>query len=567
MSNELSHDTINLTRLRWRFVICAASFYVNVITWGFISSTGIFEDSFRTTYELSSFKSTLPGSIQIATMSILSVFASILTIKYGVRWTTISGAFISSIGSILAAIIGDYWAFCLFYGFLVGTGETLMLVPAVLAIPPYFHSSRVSLATACAVSGASIGMLGIPFLLQYLLDKYGLRGATLLGSCLWLSVGLAGALFGKGVTSIEEGEENNERFSNESFDVKIENEREHPTVTQHRPHESNNRLIYSRRTSILPTSTHYYQHKRLSSLYPQHHNKDQLIVNTPTEDRSKSSLNSSPIIIKSHTFQSLNTNTHLIVPHNDHNRLSILADTHTTDNIIYKQINISEQQSQVQSNLSENHKYFIHEMITKIYSLFSINTFRILIISIILIWSLDETNFLFLTDLLKSSGHSEQKSTLLIAIIGIADLIGQLFFGYLGDVEYLNPFILWTCTSIIAGLALSVTPLIGSYNIIGLCIVFAIHAFFLAAPNILGNIIMIEVVGMHRYAIAYGFSLLVSGLTSLFGYPLLGLLKDKTHSWTIPFALVGSIMICGGLVAGIIPLYNCYKKQRTNSNY
>ncbi|CAF1340427.1 unnamed protein product, partial [Adineta steineri] len=128
MSNELSHDTIDLTRLRWRFVICAASFYVNVITWGFISSTGIFEDSFRTTYELSSFKSTLPGSIQIATMSILSVFASILTIKYGVRWTTISGAFISTIGSILAAIIGDYWAFCLFYGFLVGTGETLMLV-------------------------------------------------------------------------------------------------------------------------------------------------------------------------------------------------------------------------------------------------------------------------------------------------------------------------------------------------------------------------------------------------------------------------------------------------------
>jgi hypothetical protein len=31
-----------------------------------------------------------------------------------------------------------------------------------------------------------------------------------------------------------------------------------------------------------------------------------------------------------------------------------------------------------------------------------------------------------------------------------------------------------------------------------------------------------EVVGMHRYAIAYGFSLLVSGSTSLFGYPLVG---------------------------------------------
>lgn len=92
----------------------------------------------------------------------------------------------------------------------------------------------------------------------------------------------------------------------------------------------------------------------------------------------------------------------------------------------------------------------------------------------------------------------------------------------MGDVKCIDPLIVWTCTSIIAGLTLSIAPLVGSYEIIGLCILFGIHAFFLAAPIALGNVIMIEVVGMHRYAIAYGFSLLVSGSTSLFGYPLLG---------------------------------------------
>jgi hypothetical protein len=88
MSIEVSDsfdDTVNLTRLRWRFVICTASFYVNAIAWRFLSSTGIFENPFKTTYQLSSFKSILPGSIQIATMSVMSVFASIWTIKYGVR--------------------------------------------------------------------------------------------------------------------------------------------------------------------------------------------------------------------------------------------------------------------------------------------------------------------------------------------------------------------------------------------------------------------------------------------------------------------------------------------------
>ncbi|CAF4017073.1 unnamed protein product, partial [Rotaria sp. Silwood1] len=47
-------------------------------------------------------------------------------------------------------------------------------------------------------------MFCIPILLQYLLESYGLHGATLLGSCLWLSIGLAGALFGQSVISIED---------------------------------------------------------------------------------------------------------------------------------------------------------------------------------------------------------------------------------------------------------------------------------------------------------------------------------------------------------------------------
>lgn len=124
-----TNQTIDLTRLRWRFVICCASFYVNAIAWGFISSTGIFENAFQIVFHLSSFKSSLPGSIQIATMSISSVFASILTIQTGVRSTTIFGSIIATFGSILAAFIGSYWAFCVFYGLFIGIGEALMLVP------------------------------------------------------------------------------------------------------------------------------------------------------------------------------------------------------------------------------------------------------------------------------------------------------------------------------------------------------------------------------------------------------------------------------------------------------
>ena len=62
-------------------------------------------------------------------MSVLSVCASVLTIQFGVRSTTVFGAFIAATGSIAAALIGQYWSFCLFYGFVIGAGEAMMLVP------------------------------------------------------------------------------------------------------------------------------------------------------------------------------------------------------------------------------------------------------------------------------------------------------------------------------------------------------------------------------------------------------------------------------------------------------
>lgn len=136
--------------------------------------------------------------------------------------------------------------------------------------------------------------------------------------------------------------------------------------------------------------------------------------------------------------------------------------------------------------------------------------------------------------------------------------------------ECVNVYVLWMCTSIVAGLSISIAPLIGSCGMIGLCLIFAIHGFFLAAPNALSNVLMIEVVGLDSYPLAYGFSLHLSGSTSLFGYPILGktkknlmksnfkkkgFLKDKTRSWIIPFSLVSIMMIFGGLMIIFIPIY------------
>ena len=118
------------------------------------------------------------------------------------------------------------------------------------------------------------------------------------------------------------------------------------------------------------------------------------------------------MIVKSHIFQSTNLNTYLVVPHSDQQQ--------------HHQLSLADFSQRVESNSS---KQTPRNFLREIFSLLYINSFRILVISMVFNWSLDEANFLYLADLLKTFHHSEQRSTLLIAIIGISDLIGQLFFG------------------------------------------------------------------------------------------------------------------------------------------
>ena len=154
---------------------------------------------------------------------------------------------------------------------------------------------------------------------------------------------------------------------------------------------------------------------------------------------SFSSVHSSPMPIQSDILQSISHNTHSIPYPNDASRLSTLAAAHaarttiitTAENIPFKQIHLARDREDLSNELTgaEKDRRFPRQLISDLCSLFRINTFRLLIISMVFIWSLDETNFLFLADLLRTSNLPEQRSTLLIAITGIADLIGQLFFG------------------------------------------------------------------------------------------------------------------------------------------
>ncbi|XP_014663153.1 PREDICTED: monocarboxylate transporter 12-like, partial [Priapulus caudatus] len=119
--------------------------------------------------------------------------SSRLSHKIGCRWTVILGGALSGAGYTLSYFGNSLNYLLVTYGCVSGIGCGLVYTP-VVAVISHFFTRRRQFATAVAVSGAGIGNLCFPPLLQHLVDMYGWRGAMLVCGSLALNMCICGAL-------------------------------------------------------------------------------------------------------------------------------------------------------------------------------------------------------------------------------------------------------------------------------------------------------------------------------------------------------------------------------------
>ncbi|EPQ60098.1 MFS general substrate transporter [Gloeophyllum trabeum ATCC 11539] len=106
-----------------------------------------------------------------------------------VRWITVSGVVIMSLGLILASFSTRLWHLFLTQALLYGIGSSAYYFPIISLTPPYFDRHR-GFAMGVILSGSGIGGLVLAPVLRILLDRYGV-GWTLRILGLWnLAVGL-----------------------------------------------------------------------------------------------------------------------------------------------------------------------------------------------------------------------------------------------------------------------------------------------------------------------------------------------------------------------------------------
>ncbi|KAF2350732.1 Major facilitator superfamily [Trinorchestia longiramus] len=179
------------------------------------------------------------------------------------------------------------------------------------------------------------------------------------------------------------------------------------------------------------------------------------------------------------------------------------------------------------------------------YIIFSISNF--------ILYLFYDTVYMYLVDYAIENGLDEDRSASLISIIGILNCIGMIGMGYIGDKEWYPLMIIYNMSMVMCGVAIIAMSVMT--NFIALVVLAAVFGFFISANYALTSVILVDLISLDCFTKAYGFLLLTQGLANLFGPPFVGLMRDYTDDYVLPFVVSGVFIILSGLMLFLIPLF------------
>ncbi|XP_047529209.1 uncharacterized protein LOC125065571 [Vanessa atalanta] len=196
--------------------------------------------------------------------------------------------------------------------------------------------------------------------------------------------------------------------------------------------------------------------------------------------------------------------------------------------------------------------------------------FLVFAMSNFLLYMWYDVPYVYIADNGLNMGFNESQASMLISIIGIVNMFGEIFLGWVGDWECANPSLVYAVCMILCGVVTFIMPLLSSY--FGLAAASGAFGAFIAANYSLTSIILVEQITLEKFTNAYGLLLLIQGLANLVGPPLAGWVYDITDSYDLSFYLSGVFIGISGIILFFMPIYNqirqynSLRKSKTQNN-
>lgn len=188
------------------------------------------------------------------------------------------------------------------------------------------------------------------------------------------------------------------------------------------------------------------------------------------------------------------------------------------------------------------------------FSLFALSNF--------LLYTWYDVPYMYLIDNAVEVGYSKEDASYLFSVIGILNMVGEIFLGWMGDRPWVNPGLVYALCMGGCGLVVALIPflIIHSYKL--LSVVCGGFGLLIAANYSLTSIILVELISIERFTNAYGLLLLVQGIANLIGPPLAGWIYDLSGKYDLSFYLAGLFIAVSGLLLFILPTTEKYRQMK-----
>ncbi|KAI0229983.1 hypothetical protein LSAT2_019611 [Lamellibrachia satsuma] len=157
-------------------------------------------------------------------------------------------------------------------------------------------------------------------------------------------------------------------------------------------------------------------------------------------------------------------------------------------------------------------------------------------------------------------GVSKLNAAFLISVIGVSDTIARGFFGLLAGIECVNPLYLRSTALTLCGISTFLSIFCFNYEM------FVVYAVFFGGCSgvsvCLTPVVLVNLLGTEQFTNAFGLLILFEGVATIVGPPMAGWLYDVTHSYDLPFAIVGAVTTCSGLILYSIPCVQRLRQRR-----
>ncbi|KAJ1527766.1 hypothetical protein ONE63_007721 [Megalurothrips usitatus] len=187
------------------------------------------------------------------------------------------------------------------------------------------------------------------------------------------------------------------------------------------------------------------------------------------------------------------------------------------------------------------------------FSMFLELHFLMMSLSTILLFTWFIVPYFYLADFVTDLNYQPSDASFLISVIGITNTIGMIVLGWAGDQPWMNVTKTYAICLAMCGAATAAMPLcIKSWPL--LVTASALFGVFFASTFSFTPVILVQLIPLDRFTLAYGLILLCQGIGNLIGPPIAGWLFDVTGSWYCSFYMAAGWIVVSGLLCYIIPI-------------